>query len=163
MAAFRPPVFAVKGDRFRSEHASDDLQRLVEGFLPLFDRREVDPELAELRFVPTDADPEDEAAVADVIDIAGQPGDHRWVAVVNAIDDRAESDPVRLRGDRGEMDPGFGRVAGVIADEERVESELFGEQPCPKDVLRRFGSSGSAKTCSPKPNRSCRALTQSCT
>jgi hypothetical protein len=87
MPTFGPPVLSVEADGFRPEHGRDDLERFVQRLLPLLDRREDDTKLPELRFVPADSEPENESAIADVIEIAGQPRDHGWVAVVDAIHD----------------------------------------------------------------------------
>src|SRR6476469_572628 len=122
------PALAGERDRLRPEHVVDDLQRLLESALTLGDRPELHAELGELIRVPADAQAEHDPAVADPVEIGRHPGQHCWLAVEDAIDDRAELDVRGAGSEVGEVQPRLDVVTGMIANEEAVEPDLLGQQ-----------------------------------
>ena len=67
-------VPTVEGEPIRAPGPVDDRQRLLQRGVTFLWRREGDAQGAELRLPPADAEPEDQPAAAEVIEIGGEAG-----------------------------------------------------------------------------------------
>lgn len=122
-----PEEPAVEGEGLAAPHAADDRNCFLECLLAFRDGGELHPEVSKLVRVPADAEPEDQAAVAETVNVGGEAGGHHGVTVEGAIDDGAEADSRGLGGKDRKVNPALRSIGGVITDEEGIEAELFGE------------------------------------
>ena len=120
-------VVAVVGEWLVAPDATNDGDGFFEGGLALGDGGKGETELGELGGVPTDAEAEEEASAAKVIEVGGEAGGVDGGAVTGAENHGAEADPFRGSGEHGEVEPGVGRIGGMVTEEEGVEAALLGE------------------------------------
>src|SRR3954465_10726998 len=100
-------MFSVERKRIFAIDTTDNLNRFVERFLPDRNRWKLESELGKFRFVPTDADAQNDSSVADPVEIGSQSREHHWMPVQNAIDDRSEPNSRGRCRDSRQMYPRF--------------------------------------------------------
>ena len=97
------PEAARERDAVARQQPADDRERLLEARDAVVVR---DPERAELLLVPAGAEPEHEAAAADLVDRRGHPRDQTGRVEPGARDERPEPHALRRGRERGELGPG---------------------------------------------------------
>ena len=111
-----PVVGPGEGRAVLGEHRPDDRQRLVEAVHPLADRRELVAVADVLLLVPGRPEPEDRPTAGDDVERRRRLGQERRVAVGHAGHERAQPDPRRLAGERGEGRPALEHRIGDRSD-----------------------------------------------
>jgi hypothetical protein len=165
LALTRLVILAVEIDRSVPQQAVDDRDRFLEPGDAVI---EGVAEGAVLRFVPTGADPDDQAPAADLLDRVGHLGEERRIAERGTQYPGADLDPFRRRGERGNERPAFPNaivgnslepVDQMVGDPDRIESGLLRQRrelqnlpPARRDAMLAVLDRGDDQT---KLHRAC--------
>ena len=78
---------------------------------------------------------EDGAPSGEVVEVGGLPRGEDGLPIARADDDGAAANTGRLHRQRSEVQPGFRRIGGMVAQKEGIETELVGETSGVQDSL----------------------------